>query len=90
MKTSFLLSSSQIAEDWCGSVIDNETLKQTQRNWSNTSQGGQTALKEHFAVLHYEIASMTQQPQGEHKSTIKDCKRHYVIRSKQSYIHHNL
>ena len=33
----------------------NETLKQTQqRNWSNASQGGQTALKEHVAVLHYE------------------------------------
>ena len=53
----------------------NETLKQTQqRNWSNASQGGQTALKEHFAVLHYETASTTQQPRGEHRSTIKDCK----------------
>jgi len=32
----------------------NETLKQTQqRNWSNASQGGQTALKEHLAVMHY-------------------------------------
>ena len=29
----------------------NETLKQTQqRNWSNASQGGQTALKEHVAL----------------------------------------
>ena len=52
----------------------NETLKQTQqRNWSNASQGGQTALK-HFAVLHYETASTTQQPRGEHRDTIKDCK----------------
>ena len=53
----------------------NETLKQTQqRNWSNASQGGQTARKEHFAVLHYETASTTQQPRGEHRGTIKDCK----------------
>ena len=53
----------------------NETLKQTQqRNWSNASQGGQTALKEHFAVLHSETASTTQQPRGEHRGTIKDCK----------------
>jgi len=35
---------------------------------------GQTALKEHFAVLHYETASTTQQPLGEHRGTIKDCK----------------
>ena len=53
----------------------NETLKQTQqRNWSNASQGGQTALNEHFAVLHYETASTTQQPRGEHRGTVKDCK----------------
>jgi len=53
----------------------NETLKQTQqRDWSNASQGGQTALKEHVAVLHYETASTTQQPRGEHRGTIKDCK----------------
>ena len=53
----------------------NETLKQTQqRNWSNAFQGGQTALKEHFAVLHYETTSTTQQPRGEHRGTIKDCK----------------
>ena len=53
----------------------NETLKQTQqRNWSNASQGGQTALKENFAVLHYETASTTQQPRGEHRDAIKDCK----------------
>ena len=53
----------------------NETLKQTQqRNWSNASQGGQTALKEHFAVLHYDTTSTTQQPRGEHRGTIKDCK----------------
>ena len=53
----------------------NETLKQTQqRNWSNASQGGQTAPKEHVAVLHYETASTTQQPRGEHRGTIKDCK----------------
>ena len=53
----------------------NETLKQTQqRNWSNASQGGQTALKEHFAVLHYETASTKQQPRDEHRGTIKDCK----------------
>ena len=53
----------------------NETLKQTQqRNWSNAFQGGQTALKEHFAVLHYETVSTTQQPRGEHRGTIKDCK----------------
>ena len=53
----------------------NETLKQTQqRNWSNPSKGGQTALKEHFAELHYETASTTQQPRGEHRGTIKDCK----------------
>jgi len=37
-------------------------------------QGGQTALKEHFAVLHYETASTTQQPRVEHRGTIKDCK----------------
>ena len=53
----------------------NETLKQTQqRNWSTVSQGGQTALKEHLAVLHSETASTTQQPRGEHRGTIKDCK----------------
>jgi len=53
----------------------NETLKQTQqRNWSNASQGGQTALKEYLAVLHYETASTTQQPRDEHRGTIKDCK----------------
>jgi len=53
----------------------NETLKQTQqRNWSNASQGGQTAIKEHVAVLHYETASTTQQPRGEHRGTNKDCK----------------
>ena len=53
----------------------NETLKQTQqRSWSNASRGGQTALIEHFAVLHYETASTTQQPQSEHRGTIKDCK----------------
>ena len=53
----------------------NETLKQIQqRNWSNASQGGQTALKEHLAVLHYETTSTTQQPRGEHRGTIKDCK----------------
>ena len=53
----------------------NETLKQTQqRNWSNASQGGQTALKEDVAVLHYETASTTHQPRGEHRGTIKDCK----------------
>ena len=53
----------------------NETLKQTQqRNWSNASQGGQTALKEHFAVLHYETASTSQQPRGERRDTINDCK----------------
>ena len=53
----------------------NETLKQTQqRNWSNASQGGQTALKEHLAVLHSETASTTQQLRGEHRGTIKDCK----------------
>ena len=53
----------------------NETLKQTQqRNWSNASQGGQSALKEHCAVLHYETASTMQQPRGEHRGTIKDCK----------------
>ena len=53
----------------------NETLKQTQqRNWSNACQGGQTALKEHLAVLHSEIASTTQLPRGEHRGTIKDCK----------------
>ena len=40
----------------------------------NASQGGQTALKEHLAVLHYETASTTQQPRGEHRGTIKDCK----------------
>ena len=40
----------------------------------NASQDGQAALKEHFAVLHYETASTTQQPRGEHKGTIKDCK----------------
>jgi len=38
------------------------------------SQGGQTALKEHLAVLHSETASTTQQPRGEHRGTIKDCK----------------
>ena len=55
--------------------VSNETLKQTQqRNWSNASQGGQTALKEHVAVLHYETASTTQQPRGKHRDTIKDCK----------------
>jgi len=54
---------------------NNETLKQTQqRNWSNASQGGQTALKEHVAVLHSETASTMQQPRGEHRDTIKDCK----------------
>jgi len=37
-------------------------------------QDGQAALKEHFAVLHYETASTTQQPRDEHKGTIKDCK----------------
>ena len=53
----------------------NETLKETQqRNWSNASQGGQTALKEHFAVFNYETASTTQQPRGEHRGTIKDYK----------------
>jgi len=53
----------------------NGTLKQTQqRNWSNASQGGQTALKEHFSVLHYETASTTQQPRGEDRGTVKDCK----------------
>jgi len=53
----------------------NETLKQTQQcNWSNASQGGQTSLKEHVAVLHYKTASTTQQPWGEHRGTIKDCK----------------
>ena len=53
----------------------NETLKQTQQsNWSNASQGGQTALKEHVAVLHSETASTTQQPRGEHRGTIKVCK----------------
>jgi len=53
----------------------NETLKQAQqRNWSNASQGGQTALKEHVAVLHSETASTTQQPRAEHRGTIKDCK----------------
>ena len=31
-------------------------------------------LKEHFAVLHYETASTTQQPRDEHRGTIKDCK----------------
>ena len=41
---------------------------------SKASQGGQTALKEHVAVLHYETASTTQQPRGEHRGTIKDCK----------------
>jgi len=45
-----------------------------QRNWSNDSQGGQTALKEHLAVLHSETASTTQQPRGEHRGTIKNCK----------------
>jgi len=55
--------------------VSNETLKQTlQRNWSNASQGGQTALKERLAVLHSETASTTQQPRGEHRGTIKDCK----------------
>ena len=55
--------------------VSNKTLKQTQqRNWSNASQGGQTALKEHVAVLHSETASTTQQPRGEHRGTIKDCK----------------
>ena len=50
-------------------------LKQTQqRNWSNASHGGQTALKEHLAVLHSETVSTTQQPRGEHRGTIKDCK----------------
>jgi len=49
-------------------------LKQTQRNRSNASQGGQTALKAHVAVLHSETASTTQQPRGEHRGTIKDCK----------------
>jgi len=34
----------------------------------------QTALKEYVAVLHYETASTTQQPRGEHRGTIKDCK----------------
>jgi len=38
------------------------------------SQGGQTALKEHLAVLHSETASTMQQPHGEHRGTIKDCK----------------
>ena len=39
------------------------------------SQGGQTALKEHLAVLHSETASTTQQPRGEYRGTInKDCK----------------
>ena len=53
----------------------NETLKQTQqRNWSNASQGGQTALKEHLAVLHFETAGTTHQPRGEHRGTIKGCK----------------
>ena len=53
----------------------NETLKQTQqRNWSNVSQGGQTALKEHVAVLHYETANTTQPLRGEHRGTITDCK----------------
>ena len=53
----------------------NKTLKQTQqRNWSNASQGGQTALKEHVAVLHNETASTTQQPRGENRGTLKDCK----------------
>ena len=53
----------------------NETLKQTQQcNWSNASQGGQTALKEHLAILHSETASTPQQPQGEHRGTIKGCK----------------
>ena len=55
--------------------VSNETLKQTlQRNWSNASQGGQTALKERLAVLHSETASTTQQPRGEHRGTIKNCK----------------
>ena len=40
----------------------------------NASRGGQAALKEHFVVLHYETASTTQQPRGEHRGTIKDCK----------------
>ena len=57
-------------------------LKQTQRNRSNASQGGQTALKAHVAVLHSETASTTQQPRGEHRGTIKDCKRHYVARTR--------
>ena len=35
---------------------------------------GQTALKEHLAVLHSETAGTTQQPRGEHRGTIKDCK----------------
>jgi len=62
----------------------NETLKQTQqRNWSNASQGGQTALNEHLAVLHSDTASTTQQPRGEHRGTIKlqDCMRHHVART---------
>jgi len=36
----------------------------------NASQGGQTALKEHLAVLHSETASTTQQPRGQHRGTI--------------------
>jgi len=49
-------------------------LKHNSVTGQNASQGGQTALKEHVAVLHYETASTTQQPRGEHKGTIKDCK----------------
>ena len=64
----------------------------------NASQDGQAALKEHFAVLHSETASTTQQPRGEHRGTIKDCKiagattwqgqgNHTFTTSGQDYIH---
>ena len=67
----------------------NETLKQTQRNWSNASQGGQTALKEHFAVFHYETASTTQQPRGEHRGTIRMARLQAPLRGKDKVIIHS-
>ena len=68
----------------------NETLKQTQqRNWSNASQGGQTALKEHVAVLHYETASTTQQPRGEHKGTIRIARLQAPLRGNDKVIIHS-
>jgi len=68
----------------------NETLKQTQqRNWSNASQGRQTALKEHFAVLHYETASTTQQPWGNTGAQLRIARLQAPLRGKDKVIIHS-